>query len=318
MRLPPVVLAAAGLVAGLAPQALMAPVLEPAVGSIAGEAVTMELALWHGLTVPFVLSLSVLAAGAACYVTRAVLQRMLARSLVLGRWGPEKWYEWSLAGMNGVAAWQTRLLQPGRLSHYVFMTVFVLLVLVTAGLVLRGPPRALFGSTVVRPHEMIAGLLAPAAAVLAVTMRSRLATVAALGVVGYSVAWLFAVFGAPDLAATQVVIESLTVILFVLAFSRLPTYTEASSLGRRVRDAILAGGAGMMMTVLLLHATNEPHPRSISQWYVEHSLPAAHGRNVVNVIIVDFRALDTLGEITVLSTAAVGVWTLLRLNAKDR
>ncbi len=316
MQVAPLVLAVAGVVTGLAPQTLMGPLLGPALEPIAGEPVKMYLTLWHGVGVPFVLSLVVLAAGIACYIVRGSLQRHLAGSLAVARWGPAKWYEWSLAGLYWVADWQTRMLQPGRLPRYVFVTSSVLLLLTIEEIVLRGGLREHYPGIDVRPHEAFAAVLIPAAALVAAASRSRLASVAALGVVGYGVAWLFSIFSAPDLAATQIVIESLTVILFVLAFARLPKYTLASSPRRRLRDALLAGAVGIVLTLLLLQATHEPHPPPISEWYVEHSVPAAHGRNIVNVILVDFRALDTLGEITVLATAAIGVWMLVRLSAQ--
>ena len=196
-----------------------------------------------------------------------------------------------------------------------FVTVFTLLALSISGIALRGgvPEELLWNG--VRPQELLVALLVPVAALVAVLSKSRLASVASLGVVGYGLAWLFAIFGAPDLAATQIVIESLPVHLLVLALAPLPRHTTASWRRTLPADALLATAVGAVFTVLLLHATAEPHLPPISQWYAEHSEPQAHGRNIVNVILVDFRALDTLGEITVLATAAVGVWALLRLKS---
>jgi multicomponent Na+:H+ antiporter subunit A len=135
-------------------------------------------------------------------------------------------------------------------------------------------------------------------------------------VIGFSVAWLFHLFGAPDLAMTQVVVETLTVVLFVLAFYHLPPYSLLSTRRTRIRDAALAVSAGGLVTALLLLVTSFPAPERISEFYARNSVPLAHGANVVNVILVDFRALDTLGEITVLSTAALGVAALLRFSPK--
>lgn len=314
MQLAPLILATGGVVVGLAPQTLMGPLLESAVPPITGEPAKTSLALWHGINVPLVLSLLVLAAGVACYVLRDALQQRLIGTIEAARWGPERWYAGLFSGLNRFASWQTRILQPGQLPRYVFVVTLVLLVLVVWELVLRGGIREEFELADVRPHEALIALLVPAAALAAVRFRSRLASIAALGVVGYGVAWLFAIFGAPDLAATQIVVETLTVILFVLAFARLPRFTRASSRRTRIRDALLAGAVGLALTMLLLHATHEPHAPPISEWYVRHSVSEAHGRNIVNVILVDFRALDTLGEITVLAVAAAGVWALVRWN----
>jgi multicomponent Na+:H+ antiporter subunit A len=146
-------------------------------------------------------------------------------------------------------------------------------------------------------------------------LKSRLAAIAALGVVGYGVALIFVLFGAPDLAMTQFLVETLTVILFVLVFYHLPEPRAVSEQVARWRDAALAVAVGAVMTALVLVSTPEHYP-PISAFFVENSVPRGHGRNVVNVILVDFRGLDTLGEITVLSVAAVGVYALLKLRRR--
>jgi multicomponent Na+:H+ antiporter subunit A len=138
--------------------------------------------------------------------------------------------------------------------------------------------------------------------------------VAALGAVGAGMALLFAMLGAPDLAMTQFVVEALLVILFVLVFYDLPPAHTRSPARAARRDAAVALAGGLTMGVLTLVATSvQIHP-TISGYFLEHSVPAAHGRNVVNVILVDFRAADTLGEISVLGVAAVGVFALLKLR----
>jgi multicomponent Na+:H+ antiporter subunit A len=148
-----------------------------------------------------------------------------------------------------------------------------------------------------------------------VLAKSRLAAIAALGVVGYSVALIFVLFGAPDLAMTQFLVETLTVILFVLVFYHLPESQIVSDWAARWRDAALALAAGALMTAFVLVGTPENYP-PISGYFVEHSVTQGHGRNIVNVILVDFRGLDTLGEITVLAVAAVGVYALLKLRRR--
>jgi multicomponent Na+:H+ antiporter subunit A len=127
------------------------------------------------------------------------------------------------------------------------------------------------------------------------------------------VALVFVLFGAPDLAMTQFLVETLTVILFVLVFYHLPESRIVSGRAARWRDAALALAAGAVMTALVLVGTPENYP-PISAYFVDHSVTGGHGRNVVNVILVDFRGLDTLGEITVLAVAGVGVYALLKLR----
>jgi multicomponent Na+:H+ antiporter subunit A len=153
--------------------------------------------------------------------------------------------------------------------------------------------------------------------VLVVRSRSRLAAVVSLGVVGYGVALLFLLFSAPDLAMTQFAIETLSVILLVLVLFRMPTYKRYSGRKESIRDAIPALAAGAVVTVMVLAATAFTRESRLAPYFLENSLLLAKGRNIVNVILVDFRGLDTMGEITVLAVAAIGVHSLLRLRSKN-
>ncbi|MDX9831956.1 MAG: DUF4040 domain-containing protein, partial [Anaerolineae bacterium] len=146
---------------------------------------------------------------------------------------------------------------------------------------------------------------------------SRLAAVAALGVIGYSTAVIYVLFGAPDLAMTQFALETLTVILFVLVLYRLPRFAVLSNRGTRIREAVVALAAGGLMTTLVLTVTSVPLRSRLAPYFAANSLELAHGRNLVNVILVDFRGMDTLGEITVLAAAAVGVYALMKLRLHE-
>jgi multicomponent Na+:H+ antiporter subunit A len=163
----------------------------------------------------------------------------------------------------------------------------------------------------------LAGLIL-IATVAVTSARSSLAAVVALGIVGYGIALIYLLFGAPDLAMTQLLVESLTVILFVLAFYHLPDFSSMSPMRTRISDIIVALTAGAMMTFLVLLAVHIQWHPTISAYFVDMALPLGHGRNIVNVILVDFRALDTLGEITVLGIAAIGVYALLKLPRDKR
>jgi multicomponent Na+:H+ antiporter subunit A len=123
---------------------------------------------------------------------------------------------------------------------------------------------------------------------------------------------LFVLYSAPDLAMTQFAVETLTVLLFVFVLYRLPRFARLTRRGERLRDAALALLAGGLMALLVLAAVQAPHPMHVSDYFAGQSWTAANGRNVVNVILVDFRALDTLGEIVVLIVASLGVHALIR------
>jgi len=153
------------------------------------------------------------------------------------------------------------------------------------------------------------------AAVATCFVKSRFTAILTMGVVGLGVAVLFFLFSAPDLAMTQILVETLSVVLFVLAFCKLPLLKDYSSKAIRVRDAFAAivfGGTMTMLVMIAFHFESAIPP--ISEYMAANSLPMANGRNVVNVILVDFRALDTLGEITVLAIAALGVYAMIKLR----
>ncbi len=166
----------------------------------------------------------------------------------------------------------------------------------------------------VRFYEGTISVIILVTALLIPRIRSRLAAVAALGMIGYCLALIYLLYGAPDLAMIQFAIETLVVILFVLLVYRLPKFTRLTSLPARRLDFFIALLGGALMTALTLIVTSRPLVPHISDYFIDNSLPLAYGRNIVNVILVDFRALDTLGEITVLALAAIGVFAMIRLT----
>lgn len=316
----PLLASAVGLALGPFTSYAAAWIVSPAATAILGERTgheALKLALWHGLTPALALSAGSILLGLLVYANRGRILQMNRRVEVLLRHGPARWYDLGLGGLNRFALAQTRLLQTGYLRHYL-LVIFAATVGLS-GYVLIGSvelPARLLGPEI-RFHEAaLAGLLL-LAALAAVRSSTRLAAVAALGVVGYGVALVFILYGAPDLAMTQFAIETLTVILLVLVLYRLPRYAVLSSRWVRIRDAAFALVTGAAVTALVLAAVHGPAYESVSRYYAERSFAEAHGRNIVNVILVDFRALDTLGEITVLAVAAVGVHALLKLRPKN-
>lgn len=312
----PLLLAVYGLAAGLFPRYTGATIVGPAASAILRKESSVDLSLWHGVTIPFVLSITALVVGACLYAVREPARRFLIFPLKRIATGPSAMYEHLLVLLNTFARWQTDMLQSGYLRIYVLCVVLAFAGAIGATALQMEIPvhRSELG---VYFHEAVASILILLAAFVAVRTNSRLHAIAAMGVVGYSVAWLFSLFSAPDLALTQIVVESLTVILFVLAFYTLPRYSLLSSYKVHIRDATVAIATGGLVTAILLLVTSFQAHDPISPYFGEHSLEEAHGRNVVNVILVDFRAFDTLGEITVLSIAAIGVHSLLKMRRKE-
>jgi multicomponent Na+:H+ antiporter subunit A len=150
------------------------------------------------------------------------------------------------------------------------------------------------------------------AVVMAMFSRSRLAAIVAMGIVGYGVALVFMYYGAIDLAITQILAETLIVVLFVLVLQKMPRFLRLSERKQRVRDMLIALSFGSVMILVTIQSMDINLQPAISEYFIENSWSKAFGKNVVNVILVDFRAMDTLGEIIVLAVAALGVSMLLR------
>ena len=315
MVIGPMLLAIAGL-GVLVPQAFENALGSGAATAIAGRPVLMDLKLWHGLNTDALavmgLSLLTLAAGFGLYLIIRPRLAGLGRALEwVGQWGPARLFERGIEHLPAAAGWLTARLQTGSLRHY-------LLVVVAAAVAVALPPLASWAMRAPRlpvaPPDAFAGLLAVllvGGGLITVLLRSRLASVAALGVTGLAMAMVFLVYSAPDLAMTQIMVETLSVIVLVLVFARLPEFLRRSSAVRRLRDIVLAAALGLTMTLLVLISSQVNLEKTASQAYLAACVTEAKGRNVVNVILVDFRALDTLGEITVVAVAAFGVAALI-------
>jgi multicomponent Na+:H+ antiporter subunit A len=313
MWLGPVLLTALSLFAGLFPSVIGSLMVSPAVSSVAGEAVKVKLVLWHGVNTAFLLSLGTVIAGIVLFVFRNSVRSVLQK--VEWKWGPAYFYTVGLDGMTALARTQTRILQNGKLSRY----LAAIIASVTIGGVvalIRIQKINIFPEDVstYELYDVAIAVLILVSAIAAVLSPSRLGSIAALGGVGTGVALIFLIYGAPDLAITQFAIDALTVILFVLAFHHLPKFNKLSSRSAHLKDAAIALAVGGLMTALVLFAVDVHIAEPISKFFIDNSLPKAYGRNIVNVILVDFRSMDTMGEITVLAIAAIGVYALLKFR----
>jgi multicomponent Na+:H+ antiporter subunit A len=312
----PAVLALVGLILGLIPQLAERYLAAPAVAAILREPQELHLALWHGFNPALLLSGIAIGLGLLAYWGWNHWRKGMRRVEKFLRWGPEAGYGWFLIILNWVATAQTRIIQNGYLRFYLLAIVLVVIGLAGSLLVFQGGFHWPEQVADVFFYEAALAVLIVVAALTAVRSVSRLGAIAALGVVGYSIALIYLLFGAPDLAMTQFLIESITVVLFVFAFFRLPRFDPLGPPGPRLVHAIIAILAGAVMTALVLSAVHVNLFPRISEYFMESAVSLAHGRNIVNVILVDFRGLDTLGEITVLAVAAVGVYAILRFRKK--
>ncbi|CAM4450444.1 hydrogen gas-evolving membrane-bound hydrogenase subunit E [Myxococcus xanthus] len=315
MWMGPALLGAAGLMLGLVPWAIQ-PLLAMAAVDIGGsQAGGLELSLWHGVTPALGLSVGSLVIGGSLFALRQPVLKGL-RALNLSNHGPERFYQASLSGLLKLSSSMTRVLQNGSLHQYIVVTLATFGGLLALAVFLRlGEwPRGV--SKYVLSHEVVVLVGILAAAVLAVVSRSALTSILALGALGLAEALLYVFFGAPDLAMTQIVVQTLTVILFALVFSRFPVQPHEHRF--RWWTAALPLAVGGLITWIILHVASTPSHTRLADFYATQSVPAGKGLNIVNVILVDFRAFDTLGEATVLATSGLGVYLLFRTRSQRK
>ena len=276
--------------------------------------VPVRLEIWHGLTTTLLLSIVTLAGSASMFVYRGPLRRLMWP----GSLGTERLYNRALAGLDALSRWIAPALQGASLRSYVLTVVLTGVALVSIGLVTGGGLPTLALRTPIELYEGVFAALIIAAALSAAFARSSLIAALSLGAVGYGVALIYALFGAPDLAMTQFAVETLTVVIFVLVFYRFRGFGDLSSRIVKTRDALVAAAAGTIIATLVLFIGASGTTSRLSPYFVDASPRLGHGQNVVNVILVDFRGFDTLGEITVLATVAIGVRALLLIGRERR
>ncbi|MGO4998708.1 putative monovalent cation/H+ antiporter subunit A [Oceanisphaera sp. W20_SRM_FM3] len=320
MRLGFTVLALLSLILGLVPS-LVSPLLQAATNAIQGSTTPSELdlALWHGFNLPLLLSAIALLCGGLLYSYWNQVREPLTKAIDFLAYGPERCYERMMQGLVWIADKQTRVLQNGYMTNYILTILLTTIALLTYVFWSRDAFVYSLSFADVHFYEVVIALLMMVSAIYACVTCLRLGSVAALGVLGFVMAMVYVFFSAPDLAITQILVETLTVIMLVLVLFRLPRFQELSSRWVRVRDAAVAGAFGVLVTMMLLTVNQTAMPgERISDYLVANSYVLAHGRNIVNVILVDFRALDTLGEIFVLALAAIGVNAMIRFRAEDQ
>tara|TARA_R110002072_G_scaffold84214_1_gene190855 strand:- start:3859 stop:6162 length:2304 start_codon:yes stop_codon:yes gene_type:complete len=315
MLVGPLVLLALSTLFGLAPMFAQEASVQNAVNAVAGTSLPFTLKLWHGINTALMLSVFSITVGAG-------LAFLWLRSRHIAsyiwqwseRFGPESFYFRLMDGIATFSSAQTRVIQNGRLGIY--MIVLILATLIPVAWVLIDsvglPAWQTSNKPTIYEWGMIALMLMAAA--FAVSTRIRLASVISLGAMGFSVALIFVHFSAPDLGITQVLVETLTVLLLVLVLTRVPGFARYSSTAEKARDASVALFAGFVLSWVILAAIPVQWAPSISHYFVENAYELGKGRNIVNVILVDFRALDTLGEIFVLAIAALGVYSMMKLT----
>jgi multicomponent Na+:H+ antiporter subunit A len=272
-----------------------------------------ELALWHGVGLPLACTVVAVLLGLGLHLARVQvwrLQASFAHDLSFDRA-----YRGGMRLLDRTAVEITAVVQRGSAAAY--LGIILLVVIIGPGSTLIGT----WGDMRVRawdsPAQAAIGVVIVAAAVMATRSRRRLRAVLLAGATGYGTAVLFVLHGAPDLALTQVLVETLTVVVFVLALRRLPEYfTDRPLTGQRFWRMALGVGVAVVAAGFMIVGSGARVAEPVSAALPQLAVDYGGGKNIVNVILVDVRAWDTLGEISVLVAAATGVASLVFIDAR--
>jgi multicomponent Na+:H+ antiporter subunit A len=289
--------------------------VQPVVSAMHGIEVDVTLKIWHGFNVVLLLSVITLAAGTAMYIFIKPKEESLLWMNRFHSLSPQQIFNRVANAVKSFARWFTDVFQNGYLRTYVLIIVVFLITLLSyklfTGVNIYIDSGAMHEIT--SYEATIVGIMLIAIFKTVFTL-SRLVAVVAMGVVGYCLCLLFVFYSAPDLAMTQFTIDTLTVVLFVLILFRLPSFIKTRNYPRQVRDGLVALSLGTLLSIIAMEVLNESVTKETSRYYAENAYVLAKGKNVVNVILVDFRGMDTIVEIIVLTIAAIGVYSMLKLK----
>ncbi|USK33249.1 Na+/H+ antiporter subunit A [Bacillus sp. F19] len=320
MLISPIILGSLVVIFGFFPNLLSYTLIEPAVESImpsllpAGKNFEVHITFWHGFTPELMMTIGVIALGAIGYLTLGKWRKvydLFPKKLALN-----KFYDASLSGMERHSNTFTRFYMTGFIRDYLAY-IFVFLIVITGGtMVIKGGfSFTLDGTAEIGIYEAVLAFAMVLGTFTILFSKSRLTAIIALGSVGYSLALFFVLFRAPDLALTQLVIETVSVALFLLCFYFLPSFKKREKkLSFRLVNFLISFGVGLVVTLVAISANSNRVSETISSFFIENSYTEAGGKNMVNVILVDFRGFDTLFEITVLTIAALGIYAMVKLR----
>ncbi|RFC54023.1 hydrogen gas-evolving membrane-bound hydrogenase subunit E [Brumimicrobium aurantiacum] len=312
----PMLLATLSLLFGIFPGMIESLFTHNITPDLTGEE-SPHLAIWHGFNLIILLSSITIIAGLAVYFLWKPSYKKESSMIKFNAFSPKRLALVFANQFERISYFLTRFFQNGYLRRYV-MIILVLLTLVF-GIHIFINPRIFLSLKEIKAlnwNEIVVLAMMLVSVLFTVFTKSRLSAIAGMGVLGYTMCFIFVFYGAPDLAMTQFSIDTLTVILFVLVLYRLPKYLKLSNRTNRIRDGIIATSFGTFLAFTIIEIMNENPVKATSEFYAEYAYKLAKGKNVVNVILVDFRGFDTMIEIVVLSIAAIGVFALLKLYLK--
>ncbi|MGR9049290.1 Na+/H+ antiporter subunit A [Halobacillus faecis] len=315
MLISPIILVAGVVVIGLFPSFINEPFIAHAAEAVKGAALEEKhIYFWHGFIPPFIMSLTVLVFGSILALSRKVWAPVY--NVVPGVLSMNKVYDGTVDRVERYSSTITKGYMNGSLGRYVRLILAAIIVISFAFMAMTGG-FTLDTSNVAEitaPEILVAVTMVIAAIGTALT-NNRIAAILILGVVGYGLSMLFVLYRAPDLALTQLIIETVTVALFLLVFYHLPKLRKKDEpASTKVLNLVISVGFGALMTMVAISSHSSKFFESISDYFTDNSYKLGGGDNIVNVILVDFRGLDTLFEIVVLGIAAMAIYGLIRLR----
>ena len=318
MWIPPLILGCLGLIFGLLPGLVGDLLSKQTANSIFGADTEMHLAIWHGFNTVLILSLATLAAGTILYFANKPSLSKLNKIEKLQRISPQRILTGYSNDIVRFADWFSNFFHNGYLRSYHMKIILFAEALLIYKLWQSGPIQIDFDNlTPLTIYEVAVVIILLGALIIVVATPSRLTSVVAMSVIGYCICLMYVFYSAPDLAMTQFTIDTLSTVLFVLVLYKLPSFLNLASKRERYRDSIVALGFGAILSIIALKVLYEPISTETSDFYGENAYILAKGKNVVNLILADFRGIDTMFETVVLGIAALGVYSLLKLRLKS-
>ncbi|ADZ71384.1 putative monovalent cation/H+ antiporter subunit A [Polymorphum gilvum] len=314
----PVVLSLTGLATALMTHATGDLLIGPMLSSLVGAPTAVELHLLPGyISAPLILSAITVALGIVLFLQLDRLRATVAAVLAAIGWGPDKGFDQAIAAIVRLSAAVTRIVQGGRMQTYMTLTFLITaLAVLVPGYLADGWP-ALPPLPPLHFYEWAVLLIAVAGLGAVLVASTRLTAIVSLGIQGFAVAMIFMLFGAPDLSFTQFMVETLSVVILALVMTRLNLAPrDHRDAAARLFTGAIAIGVGGGLALTLMAVTQAPFDTRLSEFFSAYSRTIAHGRNIVNVIIVDFRGFDTLGEIAVVVLAGLCVLALIRIRTR--
>lgn len=282
--------------------------------------IDIHVSAWHGINPELLMTIGIIIIGVLLFVSLPKWQGMYQR--FPKAFTVNNAYDKIMQGLDVGLNRLSRLYMTGSMRHYLLYMFSGIAIIVIGSLFVKNAFSFSFQETApIRPYEIILVVVLLIGTAITILAKSRLTAIIGLGSVGYTVALFFVIFNAPDLALTQLVIETISVALFLMAFYHLPKLGKREERMRfQLNRAVVSITIGAMVTLVALSAHSQKLIPSISKYYEETVYSLAGGGNIVNVILVDYRGFDTLFEITVLGIAGMAILAMikLRMNRKEK